>query len=115
MGAIADHLGITPGAASQVITKLARRNLVKKVRGKNNEKEVHLELTEQGSLAYQVHESRHEMVFQSIIERIGPLADDEIQFLERILNALECVYDDRIEQVRNEQNCNKLKKSEEFT
>ena len=99
---IAEHLGITSGAASQAITKLAKRDLVKKVRGKKNEKEVHLELTSQGLVAYQAHDTVHELVFQRITEKIGPLTDDEISLLERVLRATEYVYDERIEQVRNE-------------
>ena len=99
---IAEHLGITSGAASQAITKLARRGLVIKVRGRKNEKEVHLELTSPGLCAYQAHESIHEQVFQRIVSQIGPLTDDEIILLRRVLHAVESVYDERIEQVRKE-------------
>lgn len=107
---VAEHLGITSGAASQAITKLAKRNLVKKVRGKKNEKEVHLELTSQGLVAYQSHDTIHEMIFQRITEQIGPLTDDEITILERVLHAMENVYDERILQVRNELKSDKNEK-----
>jgi DNA-binding MarR family transcriptional regulator len=98
--AVADILGITPGAASQTITKLAKRELVKKVRGKRNEKEVHLELTPTGLVAYNAHESIHEMVFQRISGRIGHLTDNEISLINHILNAVESVYDERIAEIR---------------
>ena len=100
--AVADILGITPGAASQTITKLAKRGLVKKVRGKKNEKEVHLELTSIGFMAYNAHEIIHEMVFQRISGRIGYLKEDEILLINKILNAVESVYDERIAEIRQD-------------
>lgn len=99
---IAEVLGITPGAASQVITRLAKRGLIKKVRGKKNEKEVHLELTGQGSIAYQTHATLHERVYQRIADRIGPLTDEDILLLSRILRSVEGVYDERIIEVKTE-------------
>ncbi len=92
---IATILGITPGAGSQVISKLATRGLVRKVRGKKNEKEVHLELTSDGETAFQSHETTHEMVYQRIVDGISPVSEDEARFLERILHGLEKVYDER--------------------
>ena len=112
---IADHLGITSGAASQAISKLAKRDLVRKVRGKKNEKEVHLELTSQGLIAYQAHDTIHELVFQKINEKIGPLSSNEISLLDRVLHAMECVYDERIEQVRTELKPKKNEKEEDFS
>lgn len=40
-------LGVTPSAASQAVTKLVGRELVMKVRGRNSEREVSLDLTRQ--------------------------------------------------------------------
>jgi DNA-binding MarR family transcriptional regulator len=111
--AVADRLGITPGAASQTITKLSRRDLVTKVRGLKNEKEVHLVLTSPGQTAYEAHESIHEMVFQKISERIGPLTPENVRFLEHVLHAVESVYDERIEVVRNEVLVKKSQKRED--
>lgn len=99
---VAGLLGITPGAASQTITKLSKRDLVTKVRGLKNEKEVHLALTPLGRTAYEAHETVHEMVFQKICERIGKISPDEHRFLDHILHAVESVYDERIEVVRTE-------------
>lgn len=97
---IADIIGVTPGAASQQLTKLSRRGLVIKVRGMKNEKEVHLNLTSQGRVAYENHEIIHEKVYIRIINRIGSLTPEEITLLERVLKAVESVYDERIDEVR---------------
>lgn len=95
-------LGITPGAASQMITRLAKKELIQKVRGRKNEKEVHLELTSLGETAYQEHKTIHEMVFQRILERVGAMSAGDIRFLTRILHGMETVYDERIEEVMRE-------------
>ncbi len=110
---VAEHLGITPGAASQTITKLSKRDLVTKVRGLKNEKEVHLVLTSSGRTAYDAHETIHEQVFQKIAGRIGPLSSDQVSFLEHVLHAMESVYDERIDEVRNEMNELKPRRQEE--
>ena len=97
---IADILGVTPGAASQQLSKLSKRGLVTKVRGIKNEKEVYLMLTPKGDIAYRAHEKVHEMVYLRIIERIGPLSPDEMNTLKNILHAIESVYDERLDEVR---------------
>ncbi|MFA5237205.1 MAG: MarR family transcriptional regulator [Methanoregula sp.] len=93
---IADVLGVTPSAASQMITRLMKKGLVKKIRGVKNEKEVALELTDAGLVAFNCHEEIHDRMFERIAERIGDLNDDERATLARVLSAFESVYDERI-------------------
>jgi len=97
---ISEILGVTPGAASQQLSKLSKRGLIVKERGLKNEKEVTLSLTDQGRMAYKNHDIIHEMIYQRLIHRIGPLNDDELQVLLRVLYAIESVYDERIMEVR---------------
>ncbi|MDD1723721.1 MAG: MarR family winged helix-turn-helix transcriptional regulator, partial [Methanospirillum sp.] len=94
---VARNLGITPGAASQQISRLAKRGLIRKVRGKKNEKEVHLELTDPGRIVYDTHDIVHEKVYARIVSRIGLISDEEAAFLNRVLDAVESVYDERID------------------
>jgi len=93
---IADVLGVTPSAASQVITKLTTRGLVRKIRGVRNEKEVTLELTGQGRIAYDSHAQIHAQLYERIIERIGPLSENERATMGRVFCAFETIYDERI-------------------
>lgn len=97
---IADLLGVTPSAASQSITKLAGRGLVEKIRGRKNEREVSLELTDLGRVAYENHDRIHEQIYTRIIERIGTLSDEELALIARTFHAFESVYDDRIAELR---------------
>jgi DNA-binding MarR family transcriptional regulator len=89
---IADILGVTPSAASQVIKKLTERGLVRKIRGVRNEREVSIELTEQGLIAFINHEQTH----ARIQERIGYINEKERAAIIRVLSAFESVYDERI-------------------
>jgi len=96
---IAGILGVTPSAASQVITRLAKRGFVRKVRGVKNEKEVTLELTRQGKTAYTSHAQVHRQVYERISGRIGPLSAGERATLDRVLSAFDTVYEDRIREL----------------
>lgn len=99
---ISDILGITPGAASQQVTKLAKRGLVTKNRGVKNEKEVFLSLTPLGEKAYRHHETLHEEIYQRIISRIDPLETKDIHTMKKVLQAMESVYEERLCEVRRE-------------
>jgi len=93
---ISGLLGVTPSAASQIITRLTRRGLVKKVRGLRNEKEVSLELTESGQVAFRNHEEVHTRMYELVAGRVGPLNDKERDLLSRIFSAFESGYDQLI-------------------
>jgi DNA-binding MarR family transcriptional regulator len=94
---IADILGVTPSAASQVVTRLTKRGLVNKVRGVRNEKEVSIELTDNGWIAFKNHEQVHRKIFEQISERIGPLNEKDRVIIGRIFSSFESVYDELIE------------------
>jgi DNA-binding MarR family transcriptional regulator len=93
---IAGILGVTPSAASQVITRLTKRGFVKKVRGLRNEKEVSLELTKKGHIAFLNHEEVHVRMYEQVAGQVGPLSDEDRDMLNRIFSAFESVYDKRI-------------------
>jgi DNA-binding MarR family transcriptional regulator len=93
---IADILGITPSAVSQMVAKLTRRGLVKKVRGLKNDKEISLELTEKGRTAFKCHEKIHREMYEQIALHVGSLNEDELEVIARVFSAMESVYDQRI-------------------
>jgi len=95
---IAEIMGVTPSAASQVITKLTKRGLVRKIREVRNQREVSLELTDQGRIAYDNHEEIHAQTFARIVKRIGTLSEDERATVGRVFFAFESVYDELIEE-----------------
>ncbi len=98
VGIIADLTGVTPSAASQVITKLTKRGLVQKVRGARNDKEILLKLTPLGLIAYHNHEKIHAEKCEGIFRAIGPLSEEERSTLERAFSSIELYYNKSIEE-----------------
>jgi len=92
IGIIADLTGVTHSAASQIITKLAKRGLVEKVRGVRNDKEILLKLTPRGLIAYHNHEKIHAEKCDGLFKQIGPLSLEERATLERVFSSIELFY-----------------------
>ena len=109
---IADILGITPSAASQMVAKLSRRGLVKKVRGLRNDKEVSLELTEKGRIAFRCHEKTHADVYKRIAAGVGTLKKEELEVISRVFSAMESVYDQQIRDLTANKNVSGTERSE---
>jgi len=68
---LAEHMGVTKGAASQTITKLVRKGMVRKTHSKGNAKEVLLELTDLGWIGFRNHEQFHMDMFDIAREYFG--------------------------------------------
>ena len=62
MTQLADHMGVTRGAVSQVIRKLAAKKLVVRTNHRN-QKEVNLGLTESGRIVHDFYRARMREVF----------------------------------------------------
>lgn len=86
---LAQYLGITKGAVSQMIDKLIKKGLVNKNMISPTENEVSLELTEKGILAYNGHETYHKELYAKISKRLSYLPDDNIEIFTDILSELE--------------------------
>lgn len=56
---LSEHRGVTKGAASQTITKLVKKGMVRKTHAKGNAKEVILDLTDLGQIGFRNHEKFH--------------------------------------------------------
>ena len=68
---LAWHMGVTKGAVSQTVNKLARKGLVNKARSPDDAKEVLLELTELGWIGFHSHEQFHMDMFDTVREFYG--------------------------------------------
>lgn len=95
---IAELTGVSSSAASQVITKLKKRGLVRKIHGARNEKEILLKLTKKGLVAYKIHEKTHAEKCECIHKEIGPLSLEERAAVERVLSAVEMFFTRSIEE-----------------
>lgn len=90
---LAQYLGITKGAVSQMIDKLIKKDLVNKKMISDTENEVSLELTEKGTIVYNGHEEYHKEFYAEISKRLSHLSDNSIETVLGILSELEQLLD----------------------
>jgi len=86
---LAAFLGITKSAISQMITRLAGRNLVEKRRNPENDKEVLLRLTPRGTIAYLGHEQHHARIYARMQEKLSDMTPEQFRFIATFLGAIE--------------------------
>jgi DNA-binding MarR family transcriptional regulator len=91
---MAKHQGVTKGAISQMVNKLAARDLIVKYSAPGNDKEVLLRLTRSGQTARKRHDSVHAMFVEKMTGEMGDLTEEQARFLEKFLNAVELCADD---------------------
>lgn len=90
---LAEQLGVTKGTISPVVTKLAKRGYVSKLKGGENNKEVLLRLTVKGQMAYHGHEMFHLKLHTELFEEFERENPDHIEFLKRFLQVGEQLID----------------------
>ena len=101
--ALAEHMGVTKGAVSQMVNRLVKKGLIRKGRAPDNAREVRLELTDVGWTGFQNHERFHMEMFDTVREYFG--ADlqarlDALISLATDLNAVLERYGERIRRRR---------------
>jgi DNA-binding MarR family transcriptional regulator len=90
---IALHSGVTKGAISQVVRKLEKKGLVKKVSTPGNKKNIMLELTNFGRDAFEWHRSLHDSMEIEIKKELEKMSDSEIDRFLRIYGHIESMLD----------------------
>lgn len=95
--AIASHLGVTKGAISQMVRKLEKKELVRKVSIPGNKKNIMLELTDSGQKAFEWHKSLHEFMETGIRKELEQMSDSEIERFLRIYGHIESMLDSCME------------------
>ena len=86
---LAEKAGVTKGAVSQTINKLVKKGLVRKTHLPGNDKEVVLELTDNGEIGFKNHEKFHMDTLNMASEYYG---DQLISKLEGINLAMDDIY-----------------------
>lgn len=91
--ALADRLGVTKGAVSQLVKKLEEKGMIVKDRDPANRARVLLSLTAKGEKAYVLHERAHRD-FDDLVEELlqGATAEERAflqDFISRLTRALD--------------------------
>ncbi|KQC04702.1 MAG: hypothetical protein APR53_02955 [Methanoculleus sp. SDB] len=94
-------MGVSRGAASQMVGRLAGKGLIEKYRLPDNEKEVRLRLTPEGTIAFHGHEAEHEWVHRRIYERVGDLDPKACELLFPVFQAIDEVTREMLDERRH--------------
>jgi DNA-binding MarR family transcriptional regulator len=88
VGGLADILGVTKGAVSEILRKLERKSLVKKEVDELNLSRYLLSLTEKGEKAHKNHMHYHTILNSMVENELENATDSEIKFLSDFLLGL---------------------------
>jgi DNA-binding MarR family transcriptional regulator len=92
---LAQFMGITKAAVSQIVRKLEKKGFVEKYKANGNEKEVLLKLKKKGEIAFEGHELFHANMDKNMLGFIKDLSEEEYSIIKNLLNALD-IYTDGI-------------------
>ncbi|EJO5347385.1 MarR family transcriptional regulator [Clostridium botulinum] len=86
---LADILGVTKGAVSQIILRLEKKGMIIKEKDIKNQSRLVLKLTPKGEIAHINHEKFHLEFDQFVNEILGDVTEDNILFLKSFLTSIE--------------------------
>ena len=82
---LSNKLGVTKGAVSQLVGKLAKNGYIRKLKSVDNGREVLLALTEKGETARQGHNKIHQAIYEKYLSEITvEEAESFIEVLKKI-------------------------------
>jgi DNA-binding MarR family transcriptional regulator len=91
---LAETLGVTKGAVSQLIMKLQRKGMVEKSADPGNLSRLVLRLTPKGEIAYVCHEKLHQEFNALVDEALQGASRENLAFLAGFLKTMERRIDD---------------------
>lgn len=94
---LAQILGITKGAASQMIYKLVDKGVIEKKISPESDTEVVLNLTKDGLINYKTHEEYHRQTNDKAITLLKEMPDPFYQCMVEYFTAFEKVIDEKLE------------------
>lgn len=97
---LAQKKGVTKGAASQVVAKLNKKQLLIKNQAPDNDKEVLLELSNLGKVAFENHENFHAKYDLPMIEKLSGMRVEQLDFVEEIFEMLEKTIDSYLKDLK---------------
>ena len=85
MGELAEALGVTKGAVTQIVNKLEHKGLVQRIQHPDDSRSITVSLTELGLSAYWAHDKVRLGFYKQLQEQ---LSDTEIKAFERAIEKL---------------------------
>ena len=88
---LAEKMGVTKGATSQVVSKLVEKGVVRKARAQGNAKEVVLDLTELGRTGVRNHEKFDMEIFESVREYCEPDLEGKLETFLSVMKDFDAI------------------------
>ncbi len=90
---LAESLGVTKGAVSQIVKRLEKKALVARYKDPKDEKCVLVGLTRRGKTAFDGHEAFHAKYDQAIMGLVSEFPRDKVIFLKEVFFQMEAAVD----------------------
>ncbi len=87
--ALSGYFMITKGAVSQVVSRLHKMGYVAKTKKRGNDKEIILQLTDKGRVAFQLHEKYNEATIAELMRLLNKYNHSEIRAFLTVLNDID--------------------------
>lgn len=91
---LAEKIGVTKGAISQILKKLNDKKLIEKYHDKRNKKEVLLKLTEKGDFVFQKHKNIHKIIDPQIRSFLANQSIEQTTYLIDFLKMMSEICND---------------------
>ncbi len=88
---LAEHMGVSKGAVSQTISKLADKGLVVKTPAPQSAREIRVRLTDSGWTAYRNHEAFDRRILSAIEAHCGPETPKRVKRYLSVLRDFEAI------------------------
>ena len=88
---LAEHMGVTKGAVSQIIKKLNKKGLVRKTHAIGNAKEAILELTELGWTGFHNHEKFHMDTLAIARDYFGNQLENKLEMINTVMTDINAI------------------------
>lgn len=86
---LAEILGITKGAVSQITRKLLEKNLIEKAPSNEKSNEIFISLTDKGRIVYSYHRGMHEDMLRKIDLVLCDIPDEGKKALDKIIQVID--------------------------
>jgi len=100
MTQLAQKRGVTKGAVSQIVAKLVKKQLVIKNQAPGNDKELSLELTNMGKVAFENHEKFHAKYDSPMVEKLNGMSVEQLALVTDTFKMLESTIDNYLKDLK---------------
>lgn len=90
---LANLMGVTKGAMSQTISRLVQKGLAAKEGAPTSGREIRIELTDLGQIAYRNHEAFERRILSAVIAHCGANVEEKVKLYLRVLQEFEAILD----------------------